>query len=110
LARLTLLPLKMSRYLEEELDFYRILINLKRAVQFLEKLNGIFVEYMKADSEIPESGKRSPDFTVSINFFAGGVVSLYQVWFHGETVCSLNEVAIVVGKIIKNTSDSLFAL
>jgi AcrR family transcriptional regulator len=104
------LLLKVSRYLEEDFGFYRILINSKGAVPFLEKLKGIFVEYMKTDSDIPESVKQSSDFTVSINFFAGGVINLYQVWFRGETDYSLNEIALVVSKIIKNTSSSLFAL
>jgi hypothetical protein len=82
--------------------------NSKRVVQFLEKLKGIFVEYMKTDSEIPGSIKRPPDFTVSINFFAGGVVNPYQIWFRDETDCSLKEIAPVVSKIIKNTSSSSF--
>jgi AcrR family transcriptional regulator len=104
------LLLKVSRYLEEDLGFYRILINSKGAIPFLEKLKGIFVEYMKTDSDIPESVKQSSDFTVSINFFAGGVINLYQVWFRGKTDYSLNEIALVVSKIIKNTSNSLFGI
>jgi AcrR family transcriptional regulator len=101
------LLLKVSRYIEEDQDFYRILINSKGAIPFLEKLKGIFVEYMKTDSDIPETVKQSPDFTVSVNFFAGGVINLYQIWFRGETNYSLNEIALVVSKIIKNTSGSL---
>ncbi|MFZ1042510.1 MAG: TetR/AcrR family transcriptional regulator [Anaerolineales bacterium] len=102
------LLLKMSRYLEEDQDFYRILINSKGAIQFLEKLKSIFIEHMKTDSDIPETVKNSPDFIISMNFFAGGVINLYQVWFRGETNYSLNETALVVSKIIKNTSGSLF--
>lgn len=102
------LLLKMSRYLEEDQDFYQILINSKGAIQFLEKLKSIFIEHMKTDSDIPETVKNSPDFIISMNFFAGGVINLYQVWFRGETNYSLNETALVVSKIIKNTSGSLF--
>ncbi len=100
------LLLKVSRYIEADQDFFRVLINSKGATPFLEKLKRIFVEYMQTDSDIPESVKRSPEFAVSINFFAGGVVNLYQVWFRGETSYSLNEIALVVSKIIKNTSGS----
>jgi len=104
------LLLKVSRYVEADLEFHRILINSKGAVPFLEKLKKIFVEYMKTDSDIPEAVKKSPEFTVSVNFFAGGVINLYQVWFRGETNYTLNELALVVSKIIKNTSGSLFGL
>ena len=103
------LLLKVSRYIEEDQDFFRILINSKGSIQFLEKLKGIFVEYMKIDSDVPDSIKHSANFTVSVNFFAGGVINLYQVWFRGETNYSLNEIALVVSKIIKNTSGSQFA-
>lgn len=104
------LLLKVSRYLEEDEDFYRILINSKGAIPFLEKIKRIFVEHMRTDSDIPEAVKASPDFTVSVNFFAGGVINLYQVWFRGETKYSLNEIALIVSKIIKNTSGALFGL
>jgi hypothetical protein len=82
------------------------LINSKRAKQFLEKLNKISVEYMKTDDDIPESVKRSRDFTVSINAFTGGVVSQFDSVGNGllaQRNCA------PVSKIIKDTSDSLFA-
>ncbi len=104
------LLLKVSRHLEVDEHFFRIPINSKDAIQFLEKLKSIFIEYIRTDIDIAEPVKRSPDFTVRLNFFAGGVVNLYQVWFRRETVYSLNEIAPVVSKIIKNTSSSRFAL
>ncbi len=96
-------------YPEVDEHFLRFLINSKDAIQFLEKLKSIFIEYMRTDIDIAGPVKRSPDFTVSLNFFAGGVVNLYQVWFCGETVFSRNEIAQVVSKIIKNTSSSRFS-
>jgi hypothetical protein len=66
------------------------------------------VEYIKTASEIHDSRKRSADFTGSINFFAGGVVNLYQGWFHGGRDYAVNEIAPDVSKIIKNTSSSSF--
>ena len=101
------LLLKVSRYIEEDQDFYRILINSKGSTQFLEKLKHIFVEHMQTDPSVPESVKHSADFLVRIHFFAGGVVNLYQVWFRGETDYSLNEMALVVSKMIKNTAGPL---
>lgn len=101
------LLLKVSRYIEQDLDFYRVLINSKGSVRFLEKLKRIFVEHMRSDSSVPVSVRHSADFLVRIHFFAGGVVNLYQVWFRGETNCSLNEIALVVGKTIKDTAGSL---
>lgn len=100
------LLLKVSRYIEQDLDFYRVLINSKGSVQFLEKLKRVFVEHMRTDSSVPVSVRHSSDFLVRIHFFAGGVVNLYQVWFRGEANYSLNEMALVVSKMIKDAAGS----
>lgn len=96
--------LKISRWLEEDLEFYRILINARGAEQFLVKLKNIFVKYLENDSDTPEHIKKSPEFFVRINFFAGGIVNLYQVWFRGEMDCSLNEISLGISKIINSNS------
>ncbi len=98
------LLLKISRYLEEDVEFYRILINSSGAEQFLVKLKDIFVKYMETDSDVPERIKRSPEFMVRLQFFAGGIINLYQVWFRGEIDSSLNEISLQVSKIITSSS------
>jgi AcrR family transcriptional regulator len=45
------LLLKISRYLEKDLEFYRILINARGAEQFLMKLKSIFVKYLETESD-----------------------------------------------------------
>ena len=98
------LLLKISRWLEEDLEFYRILINSSGAEQFLVKLKKIFVEYLGNDSDTPEHIKKSPEFFILINFFAGGITNLYQVWFRGEMDSSLNEVCLEISKVIVSNS------
>lgn len=101
------LLLKISRYLEEDLDFYRILINSTGAEQFLVKLKDSFVQHMKTDTDIPDDVKRSPAFLVRTHFFAGGLVNLYQVWFRGDLEISLNEIAIEISRIIAGSATTL---
>lgn len=98
------LLLKTSRWLEEDLEFYRILINSHGAEQFLEKLKNIFVHYLENDSDAPPHVKRSSEFFIRINFFAGGIINLYQVWFRGDMDCSLNEISLEVSKLITSNS------
>ena len=43
------LLLKISRYLEDDLEVYRILINSNGSEQFLIKLKKLFVQYMETD-------------------------------------------------------------
>lgn len=94
------LLLKIARCLEEDLDFYRILINSSGAERFLIKLKKIFVTYMENDSDIPSEQKKSAEFYVRTNFFAGGIINLYQIWFRRETDLSLNDMSLEMSKFI----------
>jgi hypothetical protein len=95
--------LKIARYLEDDLDLYRILMNSKSAEQFLVNLKNLFVIHMKNDTDIPESIRKSPEFTIRAQFLAVGILNLYQVWFRGEIKLSLSELSITVGKLITSS-------
>lgn len=97
------LLLKIARCLEEDLEFYRILINSKGAEEFLIKLKNTFVSYMENNSDAPEKIKKTSEFNVRINFFAGGVINLYQLWFRGELDLSLNDLSMEISKIISSS-------
>lgn len=101
------LLLKISRYLENDLEFYRILINSNGSEQFLIKLKALFVQHMETDTDIPDKVKRSPAFFIRAHFFAGGLVNLYQIWFRGELDVSLNEISLELSKIMTSRSANL---
>lgn len=94
------LLLKTTKYLEDDLEFYRILINAHGAEQFLFKLKNIFVQHMETDTDIPDHVKQSPAFMVRVHFFAGGLVNLYQVWFRGKMDISLNEISLEISRLM----------
>lgn len=102
------LLLKVARYLEEDLEFYLILINSKGSEQFIVKLKSIFVTHMLTDTDIPDSLKKTPEFIIRANFFAGGIVNVYQAWFRGEMDYSFNEISLVVSKLISSSSEMFF--
>ena len=95
------LLLEVSRYIHKDENIYRKIINAKGSAEFLDKLKNIFITYMKNESDIPDQLKSASDFNIRANFFAGGIVNVYQNWFSVNTECSLNEIASVVSKIIK---------
>lgn len=99
------LLLEISRWLERDLEFYRILINASGSEQFLVKLKDIFVKYLETNSDIPEHIKKTPEFFIRGHFFAGGIVNLFQVWFRGEMDCSLNEISLGVSRIIASIGE-----
>lgn len=94
------LLLKVARHIEENYDYYHILIGAKGSEQFIKKLTGIFVEYMESDEEIPISIRKGTDFPIYIKFLAGGIVNLYQSWLLGDTKESLDDISRAISKII----------
>lgn len=96
--------LKINRYLEEDLEFYRILITTKDSDSFIEKMKKMFIDYMNEDTDIPEKVRMSISFEMRIYFFAGGIMNMYKQWFLGNLKGSLNDISIEVSQIIRDSS------
>jgi len=93
--------LEVNRFLESDLDFYRKLINSKYSGAFLDKLRQIFVQKMMDNKETASplrSGKTQKEFFITLHFFAGGMVGLYQDWFAGRVDASMDEIASLISK------------
>ena len=102
------LLLKASRYLEEDADFYRILIRANGSEIFMEKLKKVFADHMLNDSDIPESMRQSQMVELRVCYFAGGIVNLYKQWFRGDLHCTLNDIALEVSKLLQLEAKELF--
>lgn len=104
------LLLKASRYLEEDADFYRILIRANGSEIFMEKLKKVFADHMLNDSDIPESMRPSQMVELRVCYFAGGIVNLYKQWFRGDLHCTLNDIALEVSKLLQFEAKELSAI
>lgn len=103
----TPLLLEISRFLENNRDFYSILIKANGSEIFLKKLKDIFAKHMMSDSDIPESLKNTKMVSLRICYFAGGIVNMYQEWFAGNLDCSLNDIALEVSKLLMLEANEL---
>ena len=101
------LLLELSRSLEEDADFYRILIKANGSEIFMEKLKKCFTDYMLNDSDIPEDMRHSKMVSLRVCYFAGGIVNLYKQWFRGDLDCSLNDIAMEVSKLLQQEAGEL---
>lgn len=97
--------LRTSRMLEENEEFYRILIQSNGAAIFLEKLKTLFANYLISDSTIPDEIKTSNHFALRICYFSGGIVNMYQQWFSGNLEGSLNDISLEISKLIEDSFD-----
>lgn len=100
--------LKINRYLEDDIEFYRILICQPNSSVFLGKMSDEFIQYMRNDSDVPDMIKHSVMFEMRINFFVGGIVHMYEQWFLGKMHGELNDISMEVSKIIAESSTELF--
>lgn len=96
-----------SHFLGEKQDFYRALLKSKDSVPFLEKLKEIFIHYMKNDTSIPKEIRESKSFSIRISSLAGGLSNPYLEWFRGELDCTLEDIALEMGKVIKGAVQDL---
>lgn len=102
------LLLKISRYLEEDTDFYRILVRANGSEILMEKLKKVFSDHMLNDSDIPESMRQSKMVELRVCYFAGGIVNLYKQWFRGDLNCTLNDIALEVSKLLQLEAKEIF--
>ena len=102
------LLLKISRYLEEDTDFYRILVRANGSEIFMEKLKKVFSDHMLNDSDIPEYMRQSKMVELRVCYFAGGIVNLYKQWFRGDLNCTLNDIALEVSKLLQLEAKEIF--
>lgn len=102
------LLLKISRYLEEDTDFYRILVRANGSEIFMEKLKKVFSDHMLNDSDIPESMRQSKMVELRVCYFAGGIVNLYKQWFRGDLNCTLNDIELEVSKLLQLEAKEIF--
>lgn len=102
------LLLQLSRYLEEDAEFYRILIKANGSEMFMEKLKKVFTDYMLNSSDIPDEMRHSKMVRLRVCYFAGGIVNLYKQWFRGDLDCTLNDIAMEVSKLLQLEAKELF--
>lgn len=92
--------LKMAHFLDQDIEFYRMLIYTKGAPTFITKLKEVLIEKILSYKETIPSIQEREEFTVRVHFFVGGLVSLYQDWFAGKFECSLEELTSFKSRIM----------
>jgi len=93
--------LNIVRFLEQNLEFYRLLANSQGAITFLNKLKALLMDKIINDKKVLTI-KNKDQFLIYVNFFASGCTCLYQDWFNHKIKMSLNDLTLIVTQIIKD--------
>lgn len=92
----------IARFLEKDLEFYRVLLNSQLSLSFINKLKTLFVDKIMSDEKKMSSIKDKDQFMVCVNLYASGFVGLYQDWFNRKIKMSLDDLTYHFSEIIKN--------
>lgn len=93
--------LKIARFMEQDLEFYRLLMNAQGTATFLNKLKTLFMDKIISDEETFGAIKNKDQFLICLNFFASGLVGLYQDWFNHKVKGSLNDLSMTISQIVQ---------
>ena len=102
------LLLRVEKMLADNLDFYRR-INLNTAsIGFTDQIKKILVEYISSNKSVPEKLRNNPHFTVALELFAGGLISVYLGFVLGTIRASAREITETISILISQSALLLF--
>jgi len=92
----------IARFLEKDLEFYRVLINSQLSVSFMRRLKDLFVDKIMSDEKKMSGIKNKDQFMVCVDLYASGFVGIYQDWFNHKMKMSLDDLTFHFSEIIKH--------
>lgn len=102
------LLLRVEKLLADNLDFYRR-INLNTAsIGFTDQIKKILIEYISSNKSVPEHLRNNPHFTVALELFAGGLISVYLGFVLGTIRASAREITETISILISQSATLLF--
>lgn len=84
------LLITMQHILEEDLPFYRKILNSSASSIMQEQLVSVVTQFMLEHKDRFYSGTQD-EYQIAIRFCAGGLSNLYRDWFSGKLSCTLSE-------------------
>jgi AcrR family transcriptional regulator len=96
------LPLitNLTKYVGENLDYFRMLICGDDAEPFTRKLKELFIRKLRNKDGVPDSIKSGVEFEVFTHFIAGGLVNVLQMWLRVDTGYSLAEYSNALANLV----------
>ena len=86
--------------LEEDLPFYRKILNSNAAPIMQEQLVSAVTEFMLEHKDRFYAGSHE-EYKVAIRFCAGGLSNLYRDWFSGKLTCTLSELTQLSNSLVE---------
>ena len=90
---------QIQKILEEDLEFYKKVMNSSAASVMYEQLVGITLDYLLRTPQTFSDMDRE-QYELTIRFCAGGLGNLYRDWFEGKLDMSISELTAAAQKLL----------
>lgn len=100
----TRLLLEVSKFLDENLEAYRTLLENTDATEFINRLTDLFIQYMVNGRSLPPEIKNTKKFIIRAYYLAGGISSVYQNWIKGKLDCSIYDIPLELGELFSENN------
>ena len=92
--------MRIGSELEQNKDFYRVLIETKGSMPFTQKLKEAFLKRMPTDKKAFNAIRQQREFLVCMNLLAGGGVGVCCDWLTGKIDMPMEELANIINEIL----------
>lgn len=89
----------IQKLLEEDMSFYRKILNSSASAIMQEQLVAVVTEFMLENKDQFYPGSQE-EYKIAIRFCAGGLSNLYRDWFSGKLSITLSELTDVAQNMI----------
>lgn len=99
----------LARLLEQDIEFYRMLVQIKAVESFLVTIKEMLIEKILSCEELHRVTTPNVDFKLRVNFFMSGWFSIYQDWFNGKLDCSLQALSESINQMMVQAFQPFFS-
>ncbi len=99
---------KVEDVLSENLKFYKEIICYTLSIDFISKVKKNLIDRIASDSSIPDFVRSTQQFSIALDLFAGGIISMYADFVQGKLVVEPGEITKAVSMLIVQSSKTFF--
>lgn len=95
---------RLGAELEQNREFYRLMLDTQGSVAFIHKLKEVILERMMAGRNELGPIRRQKEFLVSMRVITGGAVAIFSDWVAGKVDMPMSELVTIVNEVVTNAA------
>ncbi len=92
---------KVNEIFSKDINFYKLIINTSPNTNLMDMIKGYIINSISNNFKIMKYVMNYDNFKMIVQYIVGGVLNTYSEWFRGHLECSLDDLALIMAKMIK---------